>query len=116
MLQAVGTALKIYLISLKISDTMIDACYWLGKDIGSTSKPQGNIVKWVWRFDKDELLNKLCAKHKFSTRPLNLKIDQPMYIIETLSLAKRKLYLAVRQVKKDEDYKFLWVRGGKIFL
>ncbi|XP_054290921.1 uncharacterized protein LOC129005905 [Macrosteles quadrilineatus] len=103
-------------LDLNIADTMIDACHRLGKDLGPNNKPPGIIVKFVRRSDKEEMLRKRRIKNTLSTRHLNLAMDQPVYINEALSPARRRLFAAARQVKRDKHYKYLWVRGGKIFL
>ncbi|XP_046402958.1 uncharacterized protein LOC124168734 [Ischnura elegans] len=39
----------------------------------------------------------------------------PIYINESLTPAHRKLYAAARSLKREGKFKFLWVRGGRIF-
>ncbi|KAG8313012.1 hypothetical protein J6590_010104 [Homalodisca vitripennis] len=52
------------------------------------------------------------AKRDFSTRHLDLPSD----VNESLSPARRRLLGMARQARKQLNYKWLWVRGGKIFL
>ncbi|KAG8241791.1 hypothetical protein J6590_078901, partial [Homalodisca vitripennis] len=66
--------------------------------------------------DKDELLRKRRVRRDFSTRHMNLNVDKPVYINEALSPARRRLFAMAREIKRDKQYKYLWVRGGKIFL
>ncbi|KAG8331046.1 hypothetical protein J6590_049483 [Homalodisca vitripennis] len=47
---------------------------------------------------------------------MNLNVDKPVYINEALSSARRRLFAMAREIKRDKQYKYLWVRGGKIFL
>ncbi|XP_046681380.1 uncharacterized protein LOC124368148 [Homalodisca vitripennis] len=103
-------------LDMTISDTMIDACHRLGRRTDPNRPPPGIIVKFVRRLDKEELLKKRRVKNNLSTRHMNMGTDQPVYINEALSPAKRRLFAEARQLKKEKMYKFLWVRGGKIFM
>lgn len=111
VVREVGKALDI-----NISDSMIDACHRLGRSSDSTGRPPAIIVKFVRRLDKEELLRRRRVKSTLSTRHMNLQMDQPVYINEALSPARRQLYRAARQVKLEKRYKYLWLRAGKIFL
>lgn len=111
VVKAVGKSLD-----MDISDLMIDACHRLGKRSGPSSSPPGIIVKFVRRLDKEELLRKRRVKRNLSTRHMNLNVDLPVYINEALSPARRRLFAETRRIKREKHYKFLWVRGGKIFL
>lgn len=111
IVEDVGRALDV-----KITPSMIDACHRLGKVTGPSSSPPGIIVKFVRRFDKEELMRKRRVKRDFSTRHLDLAMDQPIYINEALTAARRRLFAAARQVKRGKHYKYLWLRGGNIFL
>ncbi|XP_039295428.1 uncharacterized protein LOC120353938 [Nilaparvata lugens] len=100
-----------------IEDTMIDACHRLRSRVGSDKHP-GIIVKMVRRLDSEELLQKRRVKRNFNTHDMGLTSGPavPIYINESLSPARRSLYNAARQVKKDKNFEYLWVRSGKIFL
>lgn len=103
-------------LDLVISDSMIDACHRMGHRNGTNGAPPGIIVKFVRRFDKERILQQRRVKRTLSTRHMNLEVDQPVYVNEALTPARRRLLAAARQLRKERDYKFLWVRGGKIFL
>lgn len=111
IVEEVGKALDV-----PITPSMIDACHRLGKGNGPNNSPPGIIVKFVRRFDKEELMRKRRVKRDLSTRHLNLPMDQPIYINEALTMTRRRLFAAARQAKREKHYKYLWVRGGKIFL
>lgn len=112
IVQKVGRA-----VNMEISSSMIDACHRLGKP-GDTSRkgPRGIIVKFVRRLDKEELMKMKRQKKDLSTRHLNLPTDSSIYLNESLTPSRRRLYALARQVKKEKDYKYVWHRGGKIFL
>jgi hypothetical protein len=104
-------------LSFDISDSMVDACHRLGRGNNtSTTSPPGIIVKFVRRMDKDELLRLRRVKGTLSTRHMGLTMDQPIYIGESLTKKRRMLFNAARKVRREKQYKYLWVRNGKIFL
>ncbi|XP_046688637.1 uncharacterized protein LOC124374476 [Homalodisca vitripennis] len=103
-------------LDMDITRSMIDACHRLGNKSGPNNLPPRIIVKFVSRLDKEEFLRKRRVKSSFSTRHMNLGVDQPVYINESLTLTRRKLLGEARRLKREKNYKFLWVRNGKIFL
>lgn len=104
-------------LDMNINDEMIDACHRLKKRPGAGNhQPPGIVVKFVRRIDKEEMLKKRRIKHNFSTRHMNLTMDLPVYINESLSPARRRLFVLAREVKRSKNFKYLWVRGGKVFL
>lgn len=102
-------------LNMGITNTMIDACHRMGK-VKPDSPPPGIIVKFVRRIDMEEMLNKKRVKKELSTRHMNLGTDFPIYINESLSPSRRRLFAAARIIKKDKHFKYLWTRGGNIFL
>ncbi|XP_054259306.1 uncharacterized protein LOC128984047 [Macrosteles quadrilineatus] len=111
VVKAVGRALD-----MEVNDTMIDACHRLGNKPGPNNTPPGIIVKFVRRMDKEEFLRKRRVKRNLSTRHMDMPMDQAVYVNEALTPARRRLLGAARQVRKDKNFRHLWVRGGKIFL
>jgi len=103
-------------LDMPITDTMIDACHRLGRRPGTNSQPPAIIVKFVRRLDKEEMLRKRRVKRNLSTRHMNLTMDTPVYINESLSPMRRRLFVMAKEVKKTKNFKYLWVRNGKIFL
>lgn len=101
-------------LGIEITDSMVDACHLLGKRPNAVGPP-GIIVKFVRRIDAETLLSKRRGK-KLSTRHLGLPTDSPVYINESLTPERRRLYALARKVRSDKNYKWLWVKGGKIFL
>jgi hypothetical protein len=111
VVKAVGRALD-----MEVNDAMIDACHRLGNKPGPNNAPPGIIVKFVRRLDKEEFLRKRRVKSNLSTRHMNMSMDRTVYVNEALTPARRRLLAAARQVRKDKNFRHLWVRGGKIFL
>ncbi|XP_046662978.1 uncharacterized protein LOC124355867 [Homalodisca vitripennis] len=101
-------------LGMEITESMVDACHLLGKRPNATDPP-GIIVKFVRRIDAESLLTKRRGK-KLSTRHLGLSTDSPVYVNESLTPERRRLFAMARNIRSDKNYKWLWVRGGKIFL
>ncbi|XP_046670937.1 uncharacterized protein LOC124360946 [Homalodisca vitripennis] len=102
-------------LDLTVSDTMVDACHRLGAK-QSGNNPPGIIVKFVRRLDKEEFLQRRRVKRTLSTRHIGATDDRPIYVNESLSPARRALYALARKYQREKNFKFLWVRNGKIFL
>lgn len=108
LVKAVG-----YALDYPITESMIDACHRLGSPASNQyDKPLGIIVKMVRRMDAQELLVKRRVKRNLSTSDIGLQLTQsrPIYLNESLSPARRKLFNAVQEKK----YTYLWIRGGKM--
>ncbi|XP_054282063.1 uncharacterized protein LOC128999522 [Macrosteles quadrilineatus] len=103
-------------IDMKIDDTMVDTCHRLGSRQNDRNSPPGIIVKFVRRMDKEEFMRKKRVKRTLSTRHIGRPDDHAIYINESLSPARRKLYAMARTYRKEKNFQFLWVRNGKIFL
>ncbi|RZF35706.1 hypothetical protein LSTR_LSTR009574 [Laodelphax striatellus] len=97
-----------------ISEQQIDNCHRL--PTRKTNIPPPIIVKLVRKIDKDGLLNKRRIKRDFSTRHLGLSSDCPIYMNESLSEERRKVFAAVRKMKTDKGFKYLWIRNGRILV
>lgn len=110
VVKGVGNALN-----MKIEDCMIDACHRLKSRPGSNDPPT-IIVKFVRRGTKEELLRKRREKKTLSTKHMNLHMDRPIYINESLSPARRHLAALARVAKREHHYQYIWIRNGKIFL
>ncbi|XP_046685393.1 uncharacterized protein LOC124371122 [Homalodisca vitripennis] len=102
-------------LGMEVTDTMVDACHTLAKR-SSDSKPPGIIIKFVRRFDAENMMAKRRAKKDFSTRHIGLTSDEPIYVNESLTPTRRRLLGMTRDFKIKNNYQFVWVRGGKIFL
>lgn len=111
VIKKVGNALD-----TNITEDMVDACHRLGRRTDE-KKPRGIIVKFVRRMDKEQLMKKRQQrKRDFSTRHLGLPSDTPVYLNDSLSPARRRLLGLVRQKRKDNGFKYLWLRNGSILL
>lgn len=102
-------------IDYKVSDDMIDNCHRLGRSVSGKPVP-GIIVKFTRRLDKEEFLRKKRVRHNLSTRHMGMNTDLPVFINESLCPSRRRLYALARQAKKTKEYKYIWLRGGKILM
>lgn len=104
-------------LNYPIETNMVDACHRL-RNNQNGNRPPGIIVKMVRRLDAEGLLARRRVKRNLNTSDLgyNLPQSNPVYINESLSPSRRKLFLAARTIKNEKAYTYLWVRGGKIFM
>ncbi|XP_046671022.1 uncharacterized protein LOC124361030 [Homalodisca vitripennis] len=104
-------------LNMNIDEGMIDACHRIGRKGSEKDRPRGIIVKFVRRTDRDALMNKRRERKKdFSTRHLGLNTDIPIFVNDSLSPSRRRLFALARQQKKDKGYKYLWLRNGNILM
>lgn len=94
----------------------IDACHRLGPK--NEGKRRGIIVKFVRRQLKEEMLRKRKIKRNLNTSDIGMASGPAdvVYINESLSPARRKVLNAARLLRKEQNYSFVWVKNGKIFL
>lgn len=102
-------------LGMCIEDSMVDACHTLGKR-SDAAGPPAIIVKFVRRLDAEDMLAKRRVKRQLSTRHLNKNTDTPIYINESLTQKRRILLSRARAAKKEKNFKWVWVRGGKVFM
>ncbi|KAG8283798.1 hypothetical protein J6590_007806 [Homalodisca vitripennis] len=74
-------------LGMEITDSMVDICHSLKKRPESDA-PAGIIVKFVRRFDAEQLLAEKRQKRELSTRHLNLPNDNPIFINESITYQK----------------------------
>lgn len=112
VVKKVGSALDFV-----IEDTMIDACHRIGRRTAGRDQPRGIIVKFVRRTDKELIMKRRRdRKRDFSTRHLDLPMDNPIYLNDSLSPARRRLLAQARQIRREKGFKYIWLRNGNILL
>ncbi|KAF6204506.1 hypothetical protein GE061_002848 [Apolygus lucorum] len=77
------------------------------------------IVEFVRKIDKNELfvtLRRLTAP--LTTRVLDKKIVEPtnIYINHSLTYNNRKLLKFAKDFKKEHNYRFVWMKNGRVYL
>lgn len=73
-------------------------------------------MKFVKRLDKQILLQKRRVNRTISTVQMGYPTTSPVCINESLTFLLVKIYAAAREIKKEKNYRFLWMRDGKILL
>ncbi|XP_039287853.1 uncharacterized protein LOC120352197 [Nilaparvata lugens] len=68
------------------------------------------------REDKFSVVARRKVKRNLSTQDLGFQQQAVVYINESLSPARRRIFAAAREAKKKYDYAYLWVQNGKILM
>ncbi|KAK4879157.1 hypothetical protein RN001_007303 [Aquatica leii] len=114
--QAVGVA-----VNFNITPNMIDTCHRL-KINNDTNTSKKIIVKFVRRCDKEEFLQLRKVKRNLKVQDLigevgkHIASNNFIYINECLTSFNRQLFSQARKFKNEHNVKFLWTKGGKIFM
>ncbi|CAG9784930.1 unnamed protein product [Diatraea saccharalis] len=89
----------------------------------SSTRRRSIIVQLALVRLRDQLLastisyNKANPKNKLNSSHLGLNgKPSPVFIAEHLSPTNKALHAAARLTAKEKEYKFVWVRNGKVFL
>lgn len=106
-------------IAFDFREEMVDTCYRL-RTVGATppDRPAGIVVRFVRRIDKEQFIDLRRKKRNLNTRDLGFMEGNAsvVYINDSLTSERRKLFNAARNVKREKLYTFLWVKNGKIFM
>lgn len=102
-------------LGLKVQPDMIDVCHRIPRAPGR-SGPRSIIAKFVRRSDKNAFINARRVRRDFSTRHMGRSDDCRVWVKECLSPVRRKLFGAAREFGKKHNFKFVWVKDGKVFI
>lgn len=106
-------------LGMNINPERIDACHRLGKK-SSKERPRGIIVKFVYRCDQEEFIKQKKMRPMLNAadvfKDISVSANCAIYVNESLTPHNRNLFLEARNFKKDSNYKYVWVKAGKIFL
>ncbi|XP_063536684.1 uncharacterized protein LOC134746270 [Cydia strobilella] len=110
-------------VSCDIKEDDIHHCTRTAKLDAASSRPRSVVVQMKSPITRDRLLasvikfNKTHKDDKLNSSHLGLGGDKvPIYVAEHLSPYNRELHKAARKAAKDKNYKFVWVRSGRIFI
>lgn len=110
--RAIGTH-----VNYPLQETMIDTLYRV--PTRDPKLPKNIIVKFASRKLRDSFLAAVKTKRLSVPRgSRGIKIDNVsdgLYVNEHLTTANKILYRSVRDVAREKQYKYVWIRGGKIF-
>lgn len=96
----------------QISEKEIDICHRMKSRKEGQTPPI--VVRFVRRMDRNEIIQRRKVKRDFSTRDMGQSLDSRVYINESLSLSRRKVFATARELYKKNKIKYIWVKNGKI--
>lgn len=103
-------------LGMDITEEMVDACHRLKKPKDG-KQPPGIIIKFVRRYDKQNLLQKKKAKRDLKTDALGYSVKNTIYINSSLSPERRRLLAAAKLKKSDKHWAYVWTTDeGKILV
>ena len=109
----------------KLEDTDIQMCTRIAKINNKNPRPRSIVVRFNSKRSRDNFLAaniKFNKKAKSPTDKLNSSQlglggeKKPVFVAEHLSPAQKSLHAASRVRAKELGYKFVWVRGGRIYM
>lgn len=110
-------------VSCPVSEADILVCNRVQKLNRDSKMPKTVICKLANKLKRDNLLasvykyNKSHPKDKLNSKHLGLgDRESPVFINEHLTPANKSLHAATRIWAKEKQYKYVWVRNGKIFV
>lgn len=110
-------------VKCPINDHDIAFCSRIAKSNPDTSRPRSILVKFNTPRTRDSLLaaaiqyNKVHSEEKLNTSLLGLDGKKSaVYIVENLTIENKGLHAAARLRAKQLDYKYVWVRGGRVYV
>uniref|UniRef100_A0A8D8Z9A5 FP protein C-terminal domain-containing protein n=2 Tax=Cacopsylla melanoneura TaxID=428564 RepID=A0A8D8Z9A5_9HEMI len=82
----------------------------------STTAPEPIVVQFLTRKMRDNIVQK-AKTSRISTKDLKMNCtERPIFINEHLTPLRKQILFEARKLKTDQNYKFLWVKGCKIFI
>lgn len=110
-------------VACPINKTDITSCSRIQKVSAISSRPRSIIVKLASIRLRDEVIasctkfNKTNPTDKLNSSHLGIAGDKKqVFVAEHLSPQNRALHAQARAFKRDNNIKFLWVRGGRILM
>lgn len=101
-------------LGLTITPDLIDAVHRVPTK--STTQPKPIIVRFRTRKTKEAMINQ-ARKTKLQAKDLGQGLpDTPVYINEHLTPERKQIIYLAGQKKRDLSYKYLWTRGGNIYI
>ncbi|KAL4720349.1 hypothetical protein ACJJTC_006650 [Scirpophaga incertulas] len=111
--------------SYKLEETDLQLCTRTVKMNNKSERPRSIVVKFTSQRTRDNFLaatlqfnrkNKATAE-KLNTSLLGIGGDRkPVFVVEHLSPVQKALHAAARFKARELNYKFVWIRGGTIFM
>ncbi|XP_028166246.1 uncharacterized protein LOC114357028 [Ostrinia furnacalis] len=112
-----------HVINHPINDCDILYCSRIAKSNPNSSRPRSILVKFATPRTRDSVLaasiqyNKTHQKEKLNTSVLGLDDKRsPVYVVENLTVENKSLHAAARLRAKQLSFKYVWVRGGRVYV
>ncbi|XP_069362050.1 putative leucine-rich repeat-containing protein DDB_G0290503 [Maniola hyperantus] len=106
-----------------ITDADIHKCTRVAKIIPGNPRPRSVIVKFSSPRIRDTYLasvinfNKKNKEDKLNTNHIGIGGEKkPIYVVDHLTSELKKIHASARQTAKKLNYKFVWVKNGRVFL
>lgn len=108
-----------------LEDSDVQLCTRTAKINKDSRRPRSIVVKFTSQRTRDHFLASTLKYNKKSKTPtdklntshLGIGGDKrPVFVVEHLSPVQKSLHAAARTKAKELNYKFVWVRSGKIFM
>ncbi|XP_075990333.1 uncharacterized protein LOC142985985 [Anticarsia gemmatalis] len=110
-------------VNCPINDSDILYCSRVAKNNPKSSRPRTILVKLITPRLRDSLLastimyNKDHPKEKLNSSSLGIDDKKSaIYVSENLTMENKSLHAAARLRAKQLNYKYVWVRGGRIYV
>lgn len=110
-------------VNCEISERDVLHCTRIAKANPSSNRPRSIIVQLASPRMRDHLLaatikyNQANPKEKLNSQHLGYAGPiSPVFVTEHLSPTNRALHAAARTKAKEKNYKYVWVRNGRIFV
>lgn len=111
-------------VNMSINDNEIHYCARIAKLNPDSTRPRSILTKFNSPRTRDSFLsavltyNKKNVQDKLNTHDLGFGTSQksPVFVVENLSPENKSLHAATRKHAKELKYKFVWVRGGRIYV
>ncbi|CAH2102050.1 unnamed protein product [Euphydryas editha] len=110
-------------LNYEINDKDILHCTRIAKTNPSSTRPRSIVVQLASTRLRDQLLaavvnyNRINPQKKLNSSHLGYAgLKSPVYVVEHLSPNNKALHAAARIKAKEMNYKYVWVRNGKIFV
>lgn len=111
-------------IKCPLSDSDLDYCTRIAKINTKSPRPRSILVKFSSRRLRDSFLagvikfNRNNPTDKLNTSHLGYGANKkiPVYVCEHLTLDTKQLHAEARRKAKELNFRFCWVRDGKVFL
>lgn len=110
-------------INIPMDDTSIRCIHRVAKMDQNSKRPRNILVSLSSSYQRDQILS---AAHRFNKLHRNDLLGSThlgisgehrrIFVAEHLSPSMKSLYAECRKLAKETNYKFVWVRYGKIFV